>query len=208
MKFSEALQELRKKSRKRNFDQTLDLIVNLRGFDPKRETINTFAFLPHTTKKRKICAFLEQPSKLVDYVITKEEIETIDPKEIKKLAKEYDFFIASAKLMPKIAARFGKILGSIGKMPDPKIGSVLMTEKEEAILEIAKKLSNVVKIKTREASIKVGIGKESMSDKNLIENAESVFKTIVNELPKKELNIRSVILKFTMSPPVRVQKEK
>ncbi|MCL6500526.1 MAG: hypothetical protein K6T16_00635 [Candidatus Pacearchaeota archaeon] len=204
MKFSEALQELRRKSKKRNFDQTLDLIINLKNFDPKRESISTFVVLPYAIKKKKICAFLENPSRSVDYVITKDEIEQIGPKEIKKLTKEYDFFISSAKLMPKIAAKFGKILGSTGKMPDPKMGSVLMMEREDLILAVTKKLSNMVKIRAKEASVKIGIGKESMPDKELIENAEAVFRTVFSELPKKELNLRSVMLKFTMSSPVKV----
>jgi large subunit ribosomal protein L1 len=206
MNFSESLKELREKSKKRNFDQTLDLIINFRGFDPRRDTLNTSTILPHISKKKKICAFLENPSKAVDYVITKTEIEKITADDLKKLTKEYDFFIASAKLMPVVATKFGKTLGIAGKMPDPKMGGVVMQESEAAIKESVHKLLQMVKIRAKEASIKVPIGKESMVNEELIENANAVLKAVIPALPKKELNIKSVMFKFTMSKPIKVKK--
>ncbi|UZE93771.1 MAG: hypothetical protein IB618_03315 [Candidatus Pacearchaeota archaeon] len=208
MNFSEELQELRKKSKKRNFDQTLDLIINLKNFDPRREALSIFVILPNISKKKNICAFLEHPSKTVDYVITKEDIDKISSKDVKKLVKEYDFFIANAKLMPKIASKFGKVLGSAGKMPDPKIGGVLAQETDETISSSIKKISSIVKIRLKEASIKIGIGKESMFDEDLVKNADVALETIIKALPKKEINVRSVLLKFTMSPPVKIKKQK
>lgn len=208
MNFSESIQELRKKNKKRNFNQTLDLIINLKDFDYRRETVNTFTVLPKIAKKRKICAFFENPSGIVDYVITKEDIDKIDPKDFKKLVRDFDFFIANAKLMPKIASKFGKILGTAGKMPNPKIGAVFTEESEENIKSIVEKLSGLIKIRTKEASIKVAVGKESMLDSELLKNIDLTLKTIIKALPKKELNIKSILLKFTMSPPVKVKKDK
>ncbi|MCX8193932.1 MAG: hypothetical protein N3G19_01030 [Candidatus Pacearchaeota archaeon] len=204
MNFSEALTELRAKTKKRKFDQTLDLIINLKDFDIKRESLNTFIILPHLNIKKKVCAFLEKPSQKV-FTITKNDIEKITKTDIKKLAKEYDFFIANAKLMPLIASKFGKILGSAGKMPDPKLGCVIMHEDEKTISETVERLSKMVKIKAKEASIKLAIGKESMSDEELEKNASLALKTVINALTKKELNIKSVMLKFTMSAPIKVK---
>lgn len=204
MNFSKALIELRTKTKKRKFDQTLDLIINLKDFDIKRESLNTFVILPHLNEKKKICAFLEKPSQKI-FTIAKNDIEKITKNDIKKLAKEYDFFIANAKIMPLIASKFGKILGSAGKMPDPRLGCIVTQEDEKTISETIERLSKMLKIRTKEVSIKLAIGKESMSDKELEENASTVLKTIINVLPKKELNIKSVMLKFTMSPPIKVE---
>jgi len=208
MDFSKALSELRKKNKKRNFDQTVDLIINLRDFDPRRETANTSVILSHLNIRKKVCGFLENESKELDYAITKAEIERLKPDEVKKMAKNYDFFIASAKLMPTIAAKFGKILGIMGKMPDPKMGCVLMSESEPAIKEIVSRLHKTVKIRAKESSIKTAIAKESMPDNEIEENARAVLKAVTEALPKKEFNIRSVMLKFTMSHPVKIKKEK
>lgn len=204
MNFSEALEELRKTTEKRKFDQTLDLIINLRDFDPRRDVLNTFAMLPKIGAKKKVCAFLEHSSPLL-YTITKNDIDKTTATDIKKLIKEYDFFIASAKLMPLIASKFGKVLGTAGKMPDPKLGCVIMQETEKAIAEAVEKLSRMAKIKAKEASLKIAIGKESQNNADLIENADAVIKATTAALPKKELNIKSVMLKFTMSPPVKVK---
>lgn len=204
MNFSEALAELRTKTKKRKFDQTLDLIVNLKDFNIKREGLNTFVILPHLNIKKKVCAFLEKPSKKV-FTITKNDLEKITKADIKKLAKEYDFFIANAKLMPLIASKFGKILGSVGKMPDPKLGCIIMNEDEKTIYETMERFSRMLKIKAKESSIKIPIGKESMFDKELEENASAAVKAIVAALAKKELNIKSIMLKFTMSPPIKVK---
>jgi len=210
MKFKEALEELRKSSEKRKFDQTLDLIVNLKNFDPQRETINTFVILPHPAKNKKIAAFLDtiKKSDSISLIITRENLDKINPKEMKKYAKENDFFIASAKLMPQVAAKFGKALGTTGKMPDPKIGSVLMQESDQLLKEIAEKLKKTVKIKSKERSLKIPLAKESMSDEQILENIDQTFKAVMNALPKKELNVRNVMLKFTMSKSIKVQSDK
>lgn len=206
MKFKEALQELRSLSEKRNFDQTLEIIVNLKNFDPQRESINTFLVLDSIPKK-KVAAFLEKitKSEAVAKIFTKADLDKITPKEMKKYAKEFDFFISSAKLMPVLASKFGKVLGAAGKMPDPKLGGVLMQEQEDMLKQLAGKLEKTIKIKAKERSLKIAIGKESMKDETLEENMDKTFKTVMAALPKKELNLRNVMIKFTMSKSIKVK---
>ena len=206
MNFRKTLEELRRINKKRRFDQSVDLIINLKDFDPKRESLEIFIILPHGPKK-KIAGFLEHPSPHV-YSITKNEIERLSVADLRKLAKQYDFFVANAKLMPLIAQKFGKVLGSLGKMPDPKLGAVLLQESDKAIAEVAEKLSRAVKIKAKEPSLKLMIGKESMPDEEIIENANAVMRALIPALPKKEANLKSILLKFTMSKPVKVEIEK
>lgn len=205
MEFLTLIQQLRKQTEKRNFDQTFELIINLKDFDIRRESLNTSLELPILPEKKKICAFLENKSSSVDHVITKADIEGLDLKQVKNLANQYDFFIASAKLMPTIAAKFGKILGAMGKMPDPKIGSVIMQETEDNIKRTVEKLSKTLKIKAKEPSVKLAIGKESMKDEDLAKNSSTVYDAIVNALTKREANIRSVMVKFTMSKPIKAK---
>jgi len=209
MKFQEALKELREKTKKRDFDQTLDLIISLKDFDVKRESQSIILTLPNKIKKVRFGAFLENKGKYdsIEQVITRGELDTIPVKEMKRLSKKVDFFISNAKLMPLVASKLGKILGSAGKMPDPKIGCVVIQEDSETIKKAIEKLSNLIKIKPKEPSIKIAMGKESMKDETLIQNMEYTIKTITANLPKKELNIRKVMIKFTMSHPIKVLKE-
>ncbi|OYT38276.1 hypothetical protein B6U82_00195 [Candidatus Pacearchaeota archaeon ex4484_31] len=210
MNFKKAIVELRKKARKRNFDQSLDLIINLKKFDPKKEKLTITFSLPNPFKKKKIGAFLESgiSSANLERVITKSEIERIDKKEMKKIAKKVDFFIATARMMPLVAKKFGKVLSSKGKMPDPAVGAILKEEDEKEIARVVKKLENLTRIKVKEPSIKVAIGKESMDDEKLVENAETAFNAIVEAIPEGKANVKNVLLKFTMSKPVVVENGK
>ena len=201
--FLSALQELRKISKKRNFEQSVDLIINLRDFDIKKQNINTSVILPFQIKESKICAFLENDNDAFDFVIKKDQFSQIKPDQIKKLAGEYDFFVSLASLMPSVATVFGRILGPAGKMPNPKTGGVISDEKKSA--EVVQKLKKTIVLRTKDASIKTLIGRESMKDEQLAQNSDLVLNTILNILPNRKENIRSVMLKLTMSKPVKVK---
>jgi len=204
--FIEALKELRKDAEKRSFDQSVDLIINLKNFDPKRESVNLAMTMPNKGIDKKIGAFLEASSDVFDGVILKNEIDRWkEKKKAKELAKEYDFFVAAAPLMPLIATHFGKIFGPVGKMPDPKSGGVMMRYNEQDAKQLVERLRRTVRIKTKEASIKVVIGKESQKDEILAENAETIYNALLNSLTRKKENIKSVLIKFTMSKPAKVR---
>ena len=55
--------------------------------------------------------------------------------------------------------------------------------------------------------IKVGIGNENMPDKEIIENFNSIYSGIVNALPKKKENIKKIMVKLTMTKPIKVEAE-
>ena len=196
------LEELRKES-KRKFAQTVDLIINLKSFDVKRENMNLVADLPHVFKKKKVCAFFTKKSSSVD-TITKEEFKSYQGKELKNLAKKYDFFIAVAPLMPAVATSFGRVLGPLGKMPSPQLG-IVPNEEETAIVSILEKINTSIKIRAKEASIKIAVGKEDMKDEEIVENTLAIYNSIFKALPRKKENLKSILIKFTMSKPKKIE---
>jgi len=123
---------------------------------------------------------------------------------LKKLVRKYDFFIAQASLMPKVATTFGRVLGPTGKMPSPQLG-IMMNVDDKMITELKKKINNSVKIRTKESSIKIPIGKYSMKDEELIENIVTIYNKVLGELPREKENIKNVELKFTMTKPEKIQ---
>lgn len=197
-----ALKELRKE-KKRKFAQTLDLIINLKNFDVKRQSINTVISVPHKIKDSKVCAFFSEKSKLVNTVPKSEFEKYKDKKAMKGLMKKYDSFIASAPLMPAVATSFGKVLGPAGKMPSPQLG-ILPSEEERAVKELLGRINKLIKIKTKEASLKISVGKEDLKDDEIAENVLEVYKKIFEELPRKKENIKSVLIKLTMSKPIKI----
>ncbi len=198
-----ALAELRKDKEKK-FEQSVDLIINLQKFDVKKEQVNLFISVPHKIKDKKICAFLEVKNSNID-TITKSEFKKYSTKkEMKKLVKGYDFFIAQASVMPVVATTFGRILGPAGKMPSPQLG-ILVDADDKAIKELKNKINNSIKIKTKEASIKVSVGKQGMKDEELIENIMVVYNAVMKILSKGKDNIKNIEIKFTMTKPQKIK---
>ncbi len=203
MNIDEAIKSLRSQE-KRKFIQSLDLIINLQKIDPRKESINTVITIPHPPIKR-LCAFLAKKSPIINTIV-KEEFELYkDNKAIKRLAKKYDAFIASASLMGAVATKFGRFLGPLGKMPTPQAG-VIMQETDANIKEIVEKMSKTTRLRIKEKSIKLSAGKEDMSDKELAENVEEVIRAIIELLPNRKDNISNISVKWTMGAPVVVDK--
>lgn len=199
----QALIELRK-NEKRKFDQTADLIINLQKFDAKKNAVNIFVNVPFKVKDKKIGAFLETKNAKVETITPADFKDYADKKALKSLVNKYDFFIAQASVMPRVATAFGRVLGPAGKMPSPQLG-ILMDVNEKTVDEIKKKINSSVRIRVKESSIKLAIGKESMKDSEIVENVMAVYNTVIKSLPKDKENIKNVELKFTMTKPQKIK---
>ncbi|MEM4336657.1 MAG: 50S ribosomal protein L1 [Candidatus Woesearchaeota archaeon] len=209
----EALKKLREGSKKRKFVQSVDIIINLKDIDLKKpeEQIDFFAITHHPVgKKKRICALvgpelLDEAKKVCDKVILVEEFDSYakDKKTAKKLASEYDFFIAQANVMPKVASAFGKVFGPKGKMPNPKAGCVVPPK--TALKPLYDKLQNTIKISAKTSPlVQCIVGKEDMKDDVLADNIIEIYKQVEAKLPKGRHNIKNVLIKFTMGPPVKL----
>ncbi len=203
-KILEALKKLREETKKRNFNQSIDLIINLKNFGVKKDSVNLFLELPYKVKDKKIAGFLNKKSNLID-TITKQEFDRYrDKKKIKKLVKSYDFFISAASLMPAVASTFGRYLGPEGKMPSPQLG-ILRQESEQEIKGVLEKFEKVVRVKSKEPSLKFCVGKENMKDEEIAENIEKAYNSIINVLPRKKENVKNIMIKFTMGKPLKIE---
>lgn len=199
-KFFQLLNELKKQ--KRNFVQTVELIINLKDFDYKKGNISIYVILKGIEKK--VVAILEKDMDVGCDVLKLNEIESLDLKEFKKIGMKYDYFITTAKIVPLLAKKFGKVLGSMKKMPDPKLGAILTEPSKEKLHETVERIKRTVRIVNDRNSIKLVIGKENFDENILYEN----FNTVLDEIKKAELekNVKEIFLKLTMSKPIRIQK--
>jgi large subunit ribosomal protein L1 len=202
--FVKAIEEIRKQGVKVKFTQTVDLIVNLKDFDMKKNSLNLVLPIPHKFEDKKIAGFLEKKSTLLDTVTKAEFDDFKDKKKMKKLVRSYDLFIASAKLMPSIATSFGRALGPAGKMPSPQLG-VIMQENDNSIKEIMVKINSMIKVKAKEPSVKLAVGKEDNKDSDIAENAFFVYNEILKVLPRGKDNLKSILIKFTMTKPAKIK---
>jgi large subunit ribosomal protein L1 len=206
----EAVQKAIEESKKleRKFKQSVDVVINLKNIDMNdaKNRIEDEVLLPHgrgTDAKLAIFASgdLALKSKShVDLLIKPEEIEELakDKKKFKKIADEYDFFIAEAPLMPTIGKTLGIILGPRGKMPKPVPPTIDITG-------IAKNLRKPVKVRSKTTkTIHATVGQEEMSTEHIAENIDAILKRLEGKLERGKMNIGSVYVKTSMGPPMRI----
>ena len=207
-----ALKRLKETSPKKNFKQGIDLIITFKDIDMKKtdNQLTLFANVPYPPKEFKICALvgpeMKEEAKPADKVVLLDEFERYktDKKASKKLSNEFDFFVAQSNLMAQVAAAFGRILGPKGKMPNPKAGGVVLPKTN--LKPIVEKLKKTIKLTSRNTSmVQCSIGKEDMDENKVVENAVTIYNQVLHAMPQEKNNIKEVMLKLTMSKPVRVE---
>ena len=73
------IKAVKEASKKRNFKQSFDLVINLKFFDPKKNSIENFITLPRNRgKKLKICAIVDKDlsvnaKTVFDHIILKDD---------------------------------------------------------------------------------------------------------------------------------------
>ncbi len=191
---------------KRNFDQTVELIFRL-GVDPKYadQMVRGSTVLPHGLGKPIKVLVITQGEKVkeaeeagADYVGGEDIIDKI----LKENWIDFDVVIATPDMMPKVA-KLGRILGPRGLMPNPKVGTVTQDVKK-AVSE-AKKGRVEFKV-DKTGNLHVPIGKVSFDPEKLVENALTVYDTVLKLKPSglKGQYIKNAVLKATMDPSVKL----
>lgn len=204
-----AVNEVRKKATDRNFVQSFDLAVGLKdiNLNNPENRINTKVELPHGIGRSQKVAMLadgELAEKAraagADRVVGRDGIKKLgeNKPEAKKFAEEFDSFIAKADMMPFIGKQLGPVLGPRGKMPQPIPPNADPSD-------LIKRSRSMVRVRVRtEPSIHLIVGKENMSDEQIVDNVKVVLDTIESNLPKGTKQINSAYLKTTMGKPVRL----
>ena len=208
-KIVEAIKKAKQSSKKRNFVQSIELAVNLKDIDLKKpeNRLNTEITLPNETgKEPKICVIAtgDLAVKAKDagvHVIDKDELNEIsrNRKNVKKLAREYDFFVARADLMPQVGKTLGPVLGPRGKMPKPippnaDINAILNQYKKNARIRMR---NNPV--------VHLRVGNENMDEDKVVENVQRVINFLEGKFERGARHIKSVYLKTTMGPAIKVE---
>ncbi len=205
----DAIKEVREKSIKRNFNQTIDLIINLRDIDMKQPEgrIQERIEIPHPLgKKVSVCVLADGDMALrarrggADMVLESSDIQnlSVDKKKQRQIAKKIDVFIASAPLMPLIGRALGSILGPRGKMPVPVPPNANIEQEIE-------KQKKFVSVRARNQPVlQCRVGTENLSDDEIAENIQAVVRRVAARLKKGIKNIDTIYVKTTMGHPVKI----
>ncbi len=203
-----AIKQMREASPKRKFEQSVDLSIILDGIDLKKQEgrLTEDVVLPQSVEARKVLVFadgeLARKAKDAgaDLVMSRRDTEGLQGqrKQVKKLASDYDFFIAQADFMVMIGKVLGPVLGPRGKMPKP----IPPTADPGAIIE---RMKRTVRVATKDqAALHAKIGVESTSDEQLAANAGAVIEAVERKVGEKGGKLGAVIIKTTMGKPVKV----
>lgn len=203
-----AVEEALEQDEGRNFVQSVDLAINLRDVDlaNPEERVDKEILLPNGRGKDVNVGLFcteEMATKagdIADEVILPEEIEDLgdDDQLAKELARDMDFFLAEAPLMPEIGRTLGPVLGPRGKMPNPVQPG---TDPSETI----DNLRRTVRARSRDRrTFHLAAGTENHDTEELTTNIRRLLREITMDLDRHEHNLDSVFVKTTMGPSVRL----
>ncbi|MBW6441836.1 50S ribosomal protein L1 [Patescibacteria group bacterium] len=197
----EAVKKVKSDSRAK-FDASVELHINL-DLDPSKQSIRFPVNLPHGTGKTKKVAVLSSGKiKEADMLLNEEDLPKIEKGDIKP-GVDFDILITEPRFMP-VLAKYAKILGPAGVMPNPKNGTV----SEDVLKAIEQFKKGKVDIKTEKLAplIHTIIGKVSFEEKALTENFNEVLTNLKQNKPAKAspIWIKSIFLTSSMGPSVKV----
>ena len=203
----EAIKKAVESAPERKFPESVEVAINLRDVDLSvaKNRIDAEVVLPKGRGKPvKVCIFASgqlafKAKDAVDLVVTPDQIEDLagNKRKARRLAEDYDFFIAEAALMPIIGKRFGQALGPRGKMPRP----IPPTADPAGLV---RSMRATVRVRSKSMrTMHAPIGTRAMTVEDLAENLEFLIQKVSAKLERGKFNIHSAFVKTTMGPAVR-----
>ena len=205
----ECISLMREKTKERKFEQTVELQVALKDYDPQKDKRFVGSVrLPNIPRPNlKICVIADQKhtdeiaasGANVD-VTNMDHLKKFnkDKKQIKKWAKKYSLLLATDTLVKKIPVVLGPVLNRIGMFPQP------VTHNEP----IEKKINDVkgsVKWQLKKVTcLNVAAGNEKMTDEQLRQNIVMALNFLASLLKKQWHNLKAINIKMTMGPAIKV----
>ncbi|MCE2517501.1 MAG: 50S ribosomal protein L1 [Alphaproteobacteria bacterium] len=188
-----------------NFDETIEISMNL-GVDPRHsdQMVRGVVAMPHGTGKTMRVAVFARDDKAEEAksagadVVGAEDLAD----EIQGGRLDFDRVIATPDMMG-VVGRLGKILGTKGLMPNPKLGTVTPNVAEA----VAAAKAGEVQYRAEKAGIvHAGIGKASFGADQLKENAAAFIDAVNKARPSgaKGVFIRKIAVSSTMGAGITV----
>lgn len=188
-----------------SFDETVEAHFRL-GIDTRQadQQVRGTVSLPRGTGKTVRVAVFAQGDKAKEAEDAGADIVGADDL-VEKIAGgflDFDATIATPDMMSKVG-RLGKILGTRGLMPNPKLGTVTM-DVARVVGEL--KAGRVEYRADKYGIAHVAIGKKSFTPEALVENYGALLDEILRAKPSsaKGRYIKSITVSTTMGPGIKV----
>jgi large subunit ribosomal protein L1 len=206
---TEAVKKALGEAPERKFVESIEMAFTIRDVDLKNPSnrIEENVRLPHGRGKEISIAMFadgEMATKAKAagiVVIDPNKIEDLggDRQKARKLARKHDFFLAEVPHMATIGRFLGIVLGPRGKMPRPVPPNV-----DPGM--IADGLSNTAIIRSRDKiTFHTIVGARSQTEVQICENAFEMWRRVTSKLERGSDNIRSLYIKTSMGPAIKVE---
>jgi len=194
-----------KKAAYAKFDETVEIAVRL-GVNPKYadQMVRGAIVLPHGTgQKVRVLVFAKGEKEReareagADFAGSDELVQRVQEGFL-----DFDRVIATPDMMGAVG-KLGRILGTRGLMPNPKVGTVTF-EVTKAVQEAR---AGKVQYRVEKAGIvHARIGKISFAEAALVENTQAFVQALLRARPStaKGAYLRSISLCSTMGPGVKI----
>ncbi len=189
------------------FDETVEIAINL-GVDPRHadQNIRVTSSLPNGSGKKVKILVLSNESDIKEALNAGADYAGNDDflKKLESGWSDIDTIVAHPSIMPKLG-KLGKILGPKGLMPNPKSGTV----SSNVVSSVKDIKSGRIELRVdKNGIVHAPIGKKSFSSKNLVENFNSVLKTISNSKPPsfKGTFLKKITISSTMGPGIKIER--
>ncbi|KAF2077566.1 hypothetical protein CYY_001107 [Polysphondylium violaceum] len=196
------------KEAKRGFVETVELQVNLKNYDTKKDKRFSGQIKLSTVTKPKlsVCVFADQAhcdeaTKIGAEFMDIEALKKIGPKNkkgIKKLSKKYDAFLASESILRQVPKLLGPGLNKVGKFP------TLLTHAEDMATKI-NEVKSTVKFQLKKVlCLAVAVGHVELTEREIATNVIQSINFLVSLLKKGWQNIKTLYVKSSMGKSHRV----
>jgi len=193
--------------KKRNFVETVEIQVSLKNYDPQRDKRFSGTFkLPSIPRPNLKCCMLgnaahcEQADRIGVAHMSVDDLKKLNKNKrlVKKLAKKYDFFLASDNMIKQIPRLLGPGLTKAGKFPTLLSSSDDMQEKIDEV-------RSTIKFQMKKVMcLNVAIGNVEMEKQQIIVNTQLAANFLASLLKKQWQNIGQMYIKSTMGPSQQI----
>ncbi len=187
------------------FDETVEIAVRL-GVDPRKsdQAVRGAAVLPHGLGKTVRVLAFAQGEKEAEAKEAGADFTGADDiaEKIKEGWLDFDAVVATPDMM-KVVGKLGKILGTRGLMPNPKVGTVT-ADIGKAIKELKK--GKVEFRVDKGAILHAPLGKLSFDSQNILDNAKAFMDAVQKAKPAtaKGQYVKKVTLTSTMGQGLKI----
>jgi large subunit ribosomal protein L1 len=192
--------------RGRKFKQSVELIFTFKGFDKKAPEIRfrDAVVLPKGLGKPvRILVVADGALRLAAQklgldTLSPEQLRGMSKREIKKIARRYDWFLVSSELMSSVGRILGPALGSRGKAPIP-------VSPQAPLETVVKQYLSSTWLRNKEQNwVGCRIGTEDQPIEDLVDNAMAVIEFVGSKIKRPLEGSTRIFVKTTMGFPVEV----